>query len=254
MPENNSNKTMNVSTVVIIILSIVIALFLIFGVILFVVMNSNKNKDTQVNTDTPISSVKDNEDDNKVSNDTKTSENKPEASNQVPTTNLSNDWKSGEFALNNKNYKLLFDYTILKDDGWSFNLADYGYSNGYIMNKGDKVTGTIHLKNPNYDSDVTIGIMNNSDTPKDITQCKIWTIDVDNAFADKPVSFTLPNGIHNGSTLEDVKKAYGKPKDTYRSDSLGYWNYTYQDEYSKYFKLTIYDDKGVTAFSYDIYK
>lgn len=122
------------------------------------------------------------------------------------------------------------------------------------MNKGDKVTGTIHLKNPNFDSDVTIGIMNNSDTPKDITQCKVWTIDVDNAFADKPVNFTLPNGIHNGSTLEDVKKAYGEPKDTYRSDSLGYWNYTYQDEYSKYFKLTIYDDKGVTAFSYDIYK
>ena len=76
--------------------------------------------------------------------------------------------KSGEFTLNNKNYKLLFDYTTLKDDGWSFNLADYGYSNGYIMNKGDKVTGTIHVKNPNFDSDVTIGIMNNSDIPKDM--------------------------------------------------------------------------------------
>ncbi len=254
MTENNSNKTMNVSTVVIIILSIVIALFLIFGVILFIVMNSNKAKDSQVNTDTPIASAENNEDNNIVANNVKSPEEKSESSNQAPATSLSNDWKSGEFTLNNKNYKLLFDYTTLKDDGWSFNLADYGYSNGYIMNKGDKVTGTIHVKNPNFDSDVTIGIMNNSDTPKDITQCKIWTIDVDNAFADKPVNFTLPNGIHNGSTLEDVKKAYGEPKDTYRSDSLGYWNYTYQDEYSKYFKLTIYDDKGVTAFSYDIYK
>ena len=62
MSENNSNKTMNVSTVVIIILSIVIALFLIFGVILFIVMNSNKAKDSQVNTDAPMSSSQDNED------------------------------------------------------------------------------------------------------------------------------------------------------------------------------------------------
>ena len=46
---------------------------------------------------------------------------------------------------------------------------------------------------------------------------------------------------------------HGEPKDSYRADSLGYWNYTYQDEYSKYFRLTIYDDKGVTAFSYDMY-
>ena len=139
MPENNSNKTMNVSTVVIIILSIVIALFLIFGVILFIVMNSNKAKDSQVNTDTPIASAENNEDNNIVANNVKSPEEKSESSNQAPATSLSNDWKSGEFTLNNKNYKLLFDYTTLKDDGWSFNLADYGYSNGYIMNKGDKV-------------------------------------------------------------------------------------------------------------------
>ena len=70
---------------------------------------------------------------------------------------------------------------------------------------------------------------------------------------EKPVSFTLAKGIHNGSSLQDVINAYGEPKDSYRADSLGYWTYTYQDEYSKYFKLTIYDDKGVTAFSYDMY-
>ena len=97
----------------------------------------------------------------------------------------------------------------------------------------------------------------------DTTFClmlKTWLtkrgFEVDNAFVDDdetPVSFTLPKGIHNGSSLQDVINAYGEPKDSYRADSLGYWNYTYQDEYSKYFRLTIYDDKGVTAFSYDMY-
>ena len=115
-----------------------------------------------------------------------------------------------------------------------------------------KVIGTIDIENPNFDAEVT----NDTDSTKDITECSIWSIDVDNAFVDedeKPVSFTLAKGIHNGSSLQDVINAYGEPKDSYRADSLGYWTYTYQDEYSKYFKLTIYDDKGVTAFSYDMY-
>ena len=119
-----------------------------------------------------------------------------------------------------------------------------------------KVIGTIDIENPNFDAEVTIGFINDTDSTKDITECSIWSIDVDNAFVDedeKPVSFTLAKGIHNGSSLQDVINAYGEPKDSYRADSLGYWTYTYQDEYSIYFKLTIYDDKGVTAFSYDMY-
>ena len=119
-----------------------------------------------------------------------------------------------------------------------------------------KVIGTIDIENPNFDAEVTIGFINDTDSTKDITECSIWSIDVDNAFVDedeKPVSFTLAKGIHNGSSLQDVINAYGEPKDSYRADSLGYWTYTYQDEYSKYFKLTIYDDKGVTAFSYDMH-
>lgn len=124
------------------------------------------------------------------------------------------------------------------------------------MNPGNKVSGTISLENPNFDSTVRIGFINDSNTIKDITECNIWSFEVDNAFVDDdetPASFTLPKGIHNGSSLQDVINAYGEPKDSYRADSLGYWNYTYQDEYSKYFRLTIYDDKGVTAFSYDVY-
>lgn len=119
-----------------------------------------------------------------------------------------------------------------------------------------KVIGTIDLENPNFDSEVNIGFINDTNSTKDITECSVWSIDVDNAFVDDdetPATFTLAKGIHNGSSLQDVINAYGEPKDSYRADSLGYWTYTYQDEYSKYLRLTIYDDKGVTAFSYDMY-
>ena len=56
----------------------------------------------------------------------------------VSNGNISDDWKDCEFIFNNKTYKLYVPYSDLKNDGWSFDLADYGYSNGYVMNPGDK--------------------------------------------------------------------------------------------------------------------
>lgn len=258
MPENNTKKTVNTSTVVIIILSVVIVLLLVFGTILFFMMNSNKKENATpvANANSQVVGT------NETSNETSVTSNETTNTGTTTTTqpvsagNISDDWKDCEFIFNNKAYKLYFPYSDLKNDGWTFDLADYGYSNGYVMNPGNKVTGTINLENPNFDSTVRIGFINDSNTIKDITECNIWSFEVDNAFVDedeKPVSFTLPKGIHNGSSLQDVINAYGEPKDSYRADSLGYWNYTYQDEYSKYFRLTIYDDKGVTAFSYDMY-
>ena len=257
MAENNAKKSISVSTVVIIILAVVIVLMLIFGTVIFFMMKSNKeeNPATVANTNSQVVAENETKENNSVTNEstdtTSTTNTQP-----VASGNISDDWKDCEFILNNKAYKLYFPYSDLKNDGWTFDLADYGYANGYVMNPGNKVTGTINLENPNFDSTVRIGFINDSNSVKDITECNIWSFEVDNAFVDDdetPVSFTLPKGIHNGSSLQDVINAYGEPKDSYRADSLGYWNYTYQDEYSKYFRLTIYDDKVVTAFSYDMY-
>lgn len=257
MADNNNKSSVKGSTIAIIILSIVVVVLLlvvIVGGVMFLFNSASKEiveNDTTVNeVETEVPDTTNAIDTNSTSNDINTGN----VSNEAPTT-LSNDWKNTEFALNGQNYKIHFDYAQLQNAGWTFDLADYGYSNGYIMNHNDKVSGTISLENPNYDARVSVGFTNTSETPKDILQCQIWTIDVDNSFAKKPVTFNLPNGIHNGSTLEEVVAAYGQPEEDnkYRSDSLGYWTYTYQDGYDKYLKLTIYDDKGVTAFSYDVY-
>lgn len=165
---------------------------------------------------------------------------------------LSADWKDLEFTMNNEKYTLFFDFKQIKDNGWDFDLSDYGHDS-YTMNSGDKITGTISLENSKYDSDITVGFINTDKKAKDIKKCKIWTININNRFAKNPVSFALPAGIKEGSTLKEVVKAYGKPDDTYRSDDLGYWVYTYSSDYDKYFKLEIDDKKGVIGMTMQLY-
>lgn len=134
MSENNSKKTISASTIVIIILSIVIVLMLIFGVIFFFMMRSNKDENP-----TAVSNVN-----SQVTAENETSKNNVSTNATTTTTqpvsngNISDDWKDCEFIFNNKTYKLYVPYSDLKSDGWSFDLADYGYSNGYVMNPGDK--------------------------------------------------------------------------------------------------------------------
>ena len=139
MPENNTKKTINTSTVVIIILAVVIVLLLIFGTILFFVMRSNKDKDLLPVDDANASIVANNE----ITNETSATSNETTNTTTTNTQTVSNgsvsdDWKDCEFIFNNKTYKLYVPYSDLKSDGWSFDLADYGYSNGYVMNPGDK--------------------------------------------------------------------------------------------------------------------
>lgn len=155
--------------------------------------------------------------------------------------------------VNDQVYSLFFDYNLLEAQGWSFNLADYGYEDGYSMNAGDKVTGTINLTNDDYDSKVAVGFQNTSEKAIDITECQIWSYEVNNSRADKPVTFALPGGITMGSTFDDIKAAYGEPTETYVADGSGYTTYTYYNDYTQKLRLTVYDDAGLTDFSYQLY-
>lgn len=164
---------------------------------------------------------------------------------------LSKDWKDFELLIDNQLYELLFDYKKLQDAGWDFSTADYGIE---TLKADYKTYGIIELVNSKYDSKVIVGIQNTTTTTQDIKKCKVWSIKIDNTYAENPVSFTLPGGIKQGSTVDDVVKAYGEPSDTYRSDDLGYWVYTYEVDYSDSLKLTIYDDGGLVNLSYELYK
>ena len=172
---------------------------------------------------------------------------------------LSDDIYSEQIAINGTVYHLPFDYDLISDQ-YTFDMADYGHDDNYLLNPGDKVTSTIYLQNPNMDDrvDFCVGFMNTGSEAAPIKETDVWAVDFDIAWAkstDYP-SVVLPKGITWGSTLEEVKAAYGEPTDEpYYADSLGYWEYEYEDEDLDFnLRLTIYDDKGVTGISLKSYK
>ncbi len=173
------------------------------------------------------------------------------------SVDLSDEWTDMQIAIDGKVYTLPVDYDVLKADGWSFDLADYGKENGYILNPGDSVTSTIELTNPKYGEEYNsatlyVGFINVDDTAKDITECHIWSIKSDSYYGSKQMekypSVTVAKGIKFGSTEQEVIAAFGQPEedDIYVSDS-GYKTFEYCNDYSQYLRLTIYEDTGVSC-------
>ncbi len=171
---------------------------------------------------------------------------------------LSDDLYSEQVSIDGKVYHLPFDYSLISDE-YTFDMADYGYEGGYVMNPEDKVTSTIQLENPNVDEDLDfyVGFVNTSGEAKDIKETSIYSVDFDITWTETTnyPSVVLPKGITWGATLEDVKAAYGEPDDSYYSDSLHYWSYTYEDDdYDYDVQLTIYEDRGITEIDLSSYK
>lgn len=172
---------------------------------------------------------------------------------------ISDDWTDMQFVFDGQSYKLMDAYRKMEANGWSFDLADYGYSAGYVMNPGDKVVGTIRLTNPNFDEDlrVQVGFKNNSDSVQDILDCDIWSFGLDTCYGSRQLEsypdMVIAKGIHIGSTKEEVEAAFGPCEDIYESE-LGYTAYSYVVDYTYHMDLTVYDDKGLTAIDISTYE
>lgn len=174
------------------------------------------------------------------------------------TTALSGDWTSMEFTLDGKNFKIPFSYKELEAEGWSFDMADYGYEDGYVLNPGEKVYATIDLENPEYE-DVTmyVGFKNIGEEVMDITECAVWSIEVDTCYGweqlEKYPEMTLANGLTFGDTKSDVEAVCGSCEDIYESEDYGYVVYEYDvDDYV--LEMTIFDDLGITSFDLSTYE
>lgn len=174
---------------------------------------------------------------------------------------LSDDWTDMQFMLDGKLYELPVSYRELEANGWSFDLAAYGYTDGYIMNPGDKTYNTIELTNPDYDEDlmVWVGFVNTGDKAQDILDCDIWAFQMDTCVGSRQLEsypdMEIAGGIGFGSTREEVEAAFGECEDIYEADSdYNYVVYNYEMDYDYYLKLTIYEDKGVTAIDISSYE
>lgn len=170
----------------------------------------------------------------------------------VVSDELSGDWKNMQFQLNGQVFTLPCDYKDIEALGYSFDLSEYGYENGYILNKDDTTTSTIYLENAE-GAELSVGFINTSDEPKDILECQIWAIGASITYCDAVPDLVFPGGITWGSTLEEVEATYGTldEEDIYISD-LGYTSYSYNDD-SKYLDVDVYTNdpdgeyKGVTS-------
>ena len=173
---------------------------------------------------------------------------------------LSDDWVDMQFIFDGNSYQLPVSYSELEANGWSFDLADYGYETGYVMNSGDKTYGTIELTNPNYSEKLTVqvGFINNSDRAMDIKECDIWCFELDTCYGFGQVEsypdMDIAGGIGLGSSREEVDAAFGVCEDVYEATDYGYVTYSYDVDYTYYLKMTIYDDKGVTAIELSTYE
>ena len=175
-------------------------------------------------------------------------------------------WGDGVIVIDGVLYHTYTDpYMKFEENGWSFNLSDYGKDDSYSLNSMEYIYSTIHLHNAEKygdgysDPDITIGIINTDSALKPIKQCMIHVIEVSgvNTFdtyeADeynpKPCyDFELPQGIRRGSSLEDVKAVFGEAEPEYVGDGDGYHyeKYEYKDEETRVtIELTVYDGYGL---------
>lgn len=171
---------------------------------------------------------------------------------------LSDNWTDLQFQLEGQVLTLPCDYSDIEALGYTFDLSDYGYDNGYILNPGDSTYSTIHLENEE-GAEVTVGFTNTGDEAKDILECQIWSVRAESTYVDAVPDLVFPGGITWGATLETVEAVYGTvdEDDIYVSD-LGYKAYSYNED-DKYMDVDIYTDdpdgrfEGVTKLEMQCY-
>ena len=167
------------------------------------------------------------------------------------TNTVSEDWTETEFSMAGIKYKLNTSYRNFEKNNWTIN--GNSFNNGLTLIKNDKTSVSLTVVNKDFDSDVKVGIINLKDKRREILDCETWGITVNNEHAMNPVTFKLAKGITNGSTKEDIIKAYGELSADKIKTLDDIVILQYQKDYSVYLDLTIINDKGLTSFSYKKY-
>ena len=155
-------------------------------------------------------------------------------------------WSDMIFAMEDKIYRLPFAYQDICDE-WYFN-GDYGFDDSFLTEPGEGRYCSIDLDSGIYDMDLMVGTINSSASTRPITKNNIWAIDMSIETCESYPSLLLPKGITWGSSLDEIKTAYGEPQEgpDYEKDS-GYCTIEYSLDYEYYMTLIIYDEGGLRA-------
>lgn len=135
-----------------------------------------------------------------------TTPDKPIKLDQSKYADLSEDLYSFDIKLEGVKYTLPASYSEFEKNGWKISDEESDaeiplncyLKDAFKLKKGDKVIDAYFMND-------------GSGTSKKAADCKIGEIAV---YSTDNVSIILPNGITIGSSIDDLKAAYGEPKDT----------------------------------------
>ena len=162
-----------------------------------------------------------------------------------------------ELTIDGESYTLPFAYSLIKDK-FTFDLSEYGYEDGYMMQPKESVSTTIKLQNKNYDEDFVFlaGFENKRDEEADIKECDIDSVSV-NIFNCKTTEYPdmkIPGGIGWGSSLDSIMAVFGNPSfDPEYNEETGCYKYKYNFNNSVVYVLYISNLSGLRGFEMDIY-
>ena len=183
-----------------------------------------------------------------------TSEDRP----VVDAEPMDGTWEDMSFFFDGHEYSLPFAYSEIEANGWTFDIADYGYEDGYVMNAGDQTYESIELKNPDYpDVTVKIGFVNLDSSAKDITECDIYAFSLDTCYGFDQVDafpiMSVSGGLTIGMDEQSAVAIMGECDDVYEAEE--YNSYSYQDEeYNRHLDFEVNDENGITYFDLTYYQ
>lgn len=168
------------------------------------------------------------------------------------TGEISSNWESMQLAFDGNLYTLPFDYQNLVDIGWKSNDIIKYYSS-VELNQNQMLVGPIALENKN--KKIEVGFINLNKETTALVKSKVSTVNI-KYDADNRVDVLLPGKITWKSTYEDIINVCGEPYSSSKHDILNkkftYLEYFNKDK-SKHLDFYIYEDGGMTGFSYSVY-
>ena len=174
---------------------------------------------------------------------------------------ISNDWKDMEIKIDGVLYTFPYDYKHFNSNGWYVDLGGSQYE-GMTLKKEESVSKTIDMYHEKYGSDFNnfsmwVGFKNYSSKTANILDCDLWAIELNTISGwdqlENYPEIELAKGIKWGSTIGDIKKAYGQWDNEYTVAEHGCVKVEYLYDYDLSMTLTIFDKYGLAAVEFKGY-
>ncbi|WP_445451208.1 hypothetical protein [Enterococcus faecalis] len=157
-----------------------------------------------------------------------------EKNNNIIAKKISKNWYDNQIQIDNQVLTMPIKLKDLNNLGFELK-----YSEPYVLNPNDSVMGT-HLTNKKGNT-ISGTYSNLTDKAIDIKESSLTSINITDT-TNKDLNIFFPGEVTWGSSIEEIKKIYGEPKDEYVGDS-GFSILTYQEDTDHYAKLTFSNGK-----------